>query len=136
LETDSRLQRGAETCRLGTAQPRPALCAGGMRHLVLCEDSYPALPFWKMSSYRKYPRRRTQASASGLYARASPNSKTRKAGGLIMVFKRGRFYSYRFLFDGQMVQHSTRQSNRDAALKMDAAESTRLGLESAGLESP
>ncbi len=53
-----------------------------------------------------------------------------------MVFKRGKFYVYRFLFAGRIVQKSTHQQNKDEARKMEAAERTRLALVDAGLSAP
>jgi len=53
-----------------------------------------------------------------------------------MVFKRGRFYHFKFMVDGKPVQLSTHQENKDVAKKMEAAERTRLALVDAGLEAP
>ncbi len=52
------------------------------------------------------------------------------------VFKRpdSRFYWYRFIFDGDRIQKSTQQGDRQEAINMESAERTRLARVRAGLE--
>jgi len=42
------------------------------------------------------------------------------------IFKRGKFYWYHFVFNGEHVQESTKQSNRQLAKNMEAAHRTSL----------
>lgn len=51
------------------------------------------------------------------------------------VYRRGPFFYFKFWHGGKKVDLSTRQSNRQAAIKMESAERTRLSLISAGLVS-
>lgn len=53
-----------------------------------------------------------------------------------MVFKRGKYYVYRFLFAGKMIQKSTHQQNKEEAKNIESAERTRLSLVDAGLQAP
>ena len=53
-----------------------------------------------------------------------------------MVFKRGRYYHFKFMFNGKAVQLSTKQENKEVAKKMEAQERSRLALVDAGLEAP
>jgi integrase len=43
-----------------------------------------------------------------------------------MIFKRGKNYSYKFMWQGQLVRESTKQGNDKIARKMEAAHRTRL----------
>jgi hypothetical protein len=50
------------------------------------------------------------------------------------IFKRGKFYWYEFIFDGQRIRKSTKQGDKESAKKMAAAERTRLAMGEVGLE--
>jgi hypothetical protein len=41
-------------------------------------------------------------------------------------FKRGRIYWYKFMWNGEMVRESTRQTNQNAARQMEAAHRASL----------
>jgi integrase len=43
-----------------------------------------------------------------------------------MIFRRGKYYSYRFMFNGQLIQKSTRQTNAKTAALMESAERTAM----------
>jgi len=47
----------------------------------------------------------------------------------VSVFKRGDVYRYHFIFDGQHVQESTKQCNREVAIEMERAHRVRLAKE-------
>lgn len=49
------------------------------------------------------------------------------------VFKRGRVYWYKFMWDGLMVRRSTRQTNQNAARQMESAHRTSLARGEVGL---
>jgi len=49
------------------------------------------------------------------------------------IFKRGKKYWYHFIFDGEHVQASTKQSNRTVARQMEAAHRTRLAKGKVGI---
>ena len=49
------------------------------------------------------------------------------------IFKRGNKYWYHFLFNGEHVQHSTKQGNPRTARKMEAAHRTRLAMGEVGI---
>jgi hypothetical protein len=42
------------------------------------------------------------------------------------IFKRGKIYWFHFLFEGQHIQESTKQSNRSAARQIESARRTAL----------
>ena len=50
------------------------------------------------------------------------------------IFKRGTFYWYEFVFDGQRIQKPTKTRNKEAAKKIEAKERVRLAMVKAGLE--
>jgi integrase len=50
-----------------------------------------------------------------------------------MTFKRGKFYSYRFMYKGELIQKSTRQTNKKVADELEAAKRTALAKGEAGL---
>lgn len=50
------------------------------------------------------------------------------------IYKRGDVYWFHFRFDGQEVQKSTKQGNRQAAIKIEAAYRTKLALGEVGLD--
>jgi integrase len=52
------------------------------------------------------------------------------------VFKRGKFYWFTFTHNGQRIQKSTQQGDKESAKKLMSAERTHLSLVDAGLESP
>jgi len=56
----------------------------------------------------------------------------------MLVFRRGnsKVYHYRFVYDGKVIQRSTKQRDKDAAAKIASAEQTRLTMVDAGLEPP
>jgi integrase len=51
----------------------------------------------------------------------------------VSIFKRGRFYWFHFVYDGQHVQRSTRQSSAAAARQIEAAYRTSLARGEAGI---
>jgi integrase len=50
------------------------------------------------------------------------------------IFKRGRVYWYNFIFDGERIQRSTKQGNKDIARNIAATHRTRLAKGEAGIE--
>jgi len=50
------------------------------------------------------------------------------------VYKRGKTYWFRFVFEGRRIQRSTKQGDRDAAKDIEAAYRTQLGKKEVGLE--
>jgi hypothetical protein len=42
----------------------------------------------------------------------------------VSIFKRGKFYWYKFMWDGKMVRESTRQGNDKVARNMESAHRT------------
>ncbi len=49
------------------------------------------------------------------------------------VFKRGKFYWFAFMFDGERVQKSTKQTNKDAAKNIESAYRTMLAKGEVGI---
>jgi len=37
------------------------------------------------------------------------------------IFKRGRIYWYKFMWDGELIRESTKQTNRNVARQMEGA---------------
>src|SRR5262245_45545801 len=62
--------------------------------------------------------------------------KTHERKFSMAVYKRGKTYWYKFRFDGERIQQSTKTRNKEAALKIEAAERTRLAMVKAGLAPP
>jgi integrase len=52
----------------------------------------------------------------------------------VSIFKRGNVYWYHFLFNGEHVQHSTKQGNPRTARQIEAAHRTRLAKGEVGIE--
>jgi len=52
------------------------------------------------------------------------------------IFKRGRVYWFHFVFDGQHVQKSTHQRNREAARTIESVHRTKLAKGEVGIEEP
>src|SRR5271157_1743686 len=50
------------------------------------------------------------------------------------IFKRGNVYWYHFLFNGEHIQHSTKQGNPRTARRMEAKRRTRLAEGEVGIE--
>ncbi len=50
-----------------------------------------------------------------------------------MIYKRGKFYWYKFMWDGQLVRESTRQSNDKVARNMESAHRTSLAKGEVGI---
>src|ERR1700739_2147111 len=50
------------------------------------------------------------------------------------VYKRGKTYWFRFVFEGRRIQRSTKQGDRDSAKDIEAAYRTQLGKKEVGLE--
>ena len=50
-----------------------------------------------------------------------------------MIFKRGKFYWYKFMWNGQMIRKSTKQGNNDAARQMESAHRTSLAKGEVGI---
>ena len=42
------------------------------------------------------------------------------------IYKRGKTYWYKFMFDGQLIRATTKQGNDKVARRLEAAERTRL----------
>jgi len=54
----------------------------------------------------------------------------------VSIYKRGKTYWYSFVWDGQRVQASTRQRNREAARDIESAKRTALAKGEAGIKTP
>ena len=50
------------------------------------------------------------------------------------IFKRGRFYWFQFVFDGERVQKSTKQTNKQAAKDIESAHRTKLAKGEVGIK--
>jgi integrase len=50
-----------------------------------------------------------------------------------MIYKRGRYYWYRFMFKGELVRESSRQGNQNVARSMEAAHRTSLAKGEVGI---
>jgi integrase len=50
-----------------------------------------------------------------------------------MIYKRGKFYWYKFMFQGKLVRESTKQSNNKVALNMESAHRTSLAKGEVGI---
>src|SRR4051794_19564229 len=49
------------------------------------------------------------------------------------IYKRGQFYWYKFMWNGQMIRESSRQPNRNVARQMEAAHRASLAKGEVGL---
>ena len=50
-----------------------------------------------------------------------------------MIYKRGKFYWYKFMWNGQLVRESTKQSNDKMARTMESAHRTSLAKGEVGI---
>src|ERR1700731_3035347 len=50
-----------------------------------------------------------------------------------MIYKRGKFYWYKFMWDGNLVRESTRQGNDKVARNMESAHRTSLAKGEVGI---
>ncbi len=53
-----------------------------------------------------------------------------------MIYKRGKFYWYKFMWNGQLVRESTKQGNDKVARQMEAAHRTSLAKGEVGIREP
>jgi hypothetical protein len=63
--------------------------------------------------------------------RQEASSRTKE--GSIMIYKRGKFYWYKFMFRGKLVRESTKQGNNKIALNMESAHRTSLAKGEVGI---
>jgi integrase len=73
----------------------------------------------------------------GLRAKEGIGKKqTREEGEIrkMSVFRRGKVYWFSFVFNGQRIQQSTKQSNRKAAIDIESAYRTKLAKGEVGIE--
>ncbi len=57
----------------------------------------------------------------------------RTAEASMEIFKRGRIYWYKFMFNGETIRESTRQSNQVVARNMESAHRTSLAKGEVGI---
>ena len=50
-----------------------------------------------------------------------------------MIYKRGKVYWYKFVFNGQLVRESTKQGNDKVARQMESAHRTALAKNEVGI---
>src|SRR5260370_40521191 len=54
----------------------------------------------------------------------------------VMIYKRGKYYWYKFMWDGALVRESTKQGNDKVARQMEAAHRTSLAKGEVGIREP
>lgn len=65
-------------------------------------------------------------------ARRAAQEETAAQGGA-MIYKRGKYYWYRFMWDGRLIRESTRQGNDKIARNMESAHRTALAKGEVGI---
>src|SRR5712692_1285078 len=58
---------------------------------------------------------------------------TKSEGEKVMIYKRGKFYWYKFMWQGSLVRESTKQSNDKVARNMESAHRTSLAKGEVGI---
>jgi hypothetical protein len=71
--------------------------------------------------------------AAGLEKKANAQSGQIFEEDKAMIYKRGKFYWYKFTWDGRLVRESTRQGNDKVARNMESAHRTSLAKDEVGI---
>ena len=53
-----------------------------------------------------------------------------------MIYKRGKFYWYKFMWNGELIRESTKQGNDKVARQMESAHRTSLAKGEVGIREP
>src|SRR5437773_9617628 len=75
----------------------------------------------------------TRQGSGVLLAPQEQECEVKREGKAMAIYKRGRIYWYKFMWNGEVVRESTRQTNQNTARQMEAAHRASLAKGEVGI---